>query len=425
MNIKEYPIKELIPYENNPRNNKEAVEYVANSIREFGFKVPIVIDKDMVIVAGHTRLLAAEKLGLESVPCIVADDLTPDQIKAFRLADNKTGEFASWDFEKLEFELDELSDFDMEQFGFTFEDEDEDIQIIEDEVPEVQEKTTIQRGDVFELGNHRLMCGDATNKEEIETLINGEEIDLVLTDPPYGIDIISGGAGTIGTGNWPTGKVGGGGPLRFGKNRGGKTHHNRQSEERSGGSIRTPKEKRITEDAVIASKTYRAVIGDDTTETAKNNYLLVKEISKNQILFGGNYFTDFLFPSKCWIVWDKNNTGNFADAELAWTSFDKGVKLYKFTWNGLVREGSREVEGITRVHPTQKPVGMLANILKDFSHEGDKILDCFGGSGSTLIACEQLGRKCYMAELDPHYCDVIIKRWENLTGKKAKLINRS
>lgn len=425
MNIKEYPIKDLIPYENNPRNNKEAVEYVANSIKEFGFKVPIVIDKDMVIVAGHTRLLAAEKLGLESVPCIVADDLTPDQVKAFRLADNKTGEFASWDFEKLEFELDELSDFNMEQFGFTFEDEDEDIQIIEDEAPEVQEKTTIQRGDVFELGNHRLMCGDATNKEEIETLINGEEIDLVLTDPPYGIDIISGGAGTIGTGNWPTGKVGGGGPLHFGKNRGGKTHHNRQGEERSGGSIRTPKEKRITEDAVIASKTYRAVIGDDTTETAKNNYLLVKEISKNQILFGGNYFTDFLFPSKCWIVWDKNNTGNFADAELAWTSFDKGVKLYKFTWNGLVREGSREVEGITRVHPTQKPVGMLANILKDFSHEGDKILDCFGGSGSTLIACEQLNRKCYMAELDPHYCDVIIQRWENLTGKKAKLINRS
>ena len=138
MNIKEYPIKDLIPYENNPRNNKEAVEYVANSIKEFGFKVPIVIDKDMVIVAGHTRLLAAEKLGLESVPCIVADDLTPDQVKAFRLADNKTGEFASWDFEKLEFELDELSDFDMEQFGFTFEDEDDFIPVDEDEFGNIE-----------------------------------------------------------------------------------------------------------------------------------------------------------------------------------------------------------------------------------------------------------------------------------------------
>ena len=166
MNIKEYPIKELIPYENNPRNNKEAVEYVANSIKEFGFKVPIVIDKDMVIVAGHTRLLAAEKLGLESVPCIVADDLTPDQIKAFRLADNKTGEFASWDFEKLEFELDELSDFDMEQFGFTFEDEDEDVQIIEDEAPEVPDVPVSKTGDIWDLGGasphmrrqHRSRC---------------------------------------------------------------------------------------------------------------------------------------------------------------------------------------------------------------------------------------------------------------------------
>ena len=166
MNIKEYPIKDLIPYENNPRNNKDAVEYVANSIKEFGFKVPIVIDKDMVIVAGHTRLLAAEKLGLESVPCIVADDLTPDQIKAFRLADNKTGEFASWDFEKLEFELDELSDFDMEQFGFTFEDEDEDVQIIEDEAPEVPDVPVSKTGDIWDLGGasphmrrqHRSRC---------------------------------------------------------------------------------------------------------------------------------------------------------------------------------------------------------------------------------------------------------------------------
>ena len=159
-------VDDLIPYENNPRNNKEAVEVVSNSIREFNFQNPIIIDKNMVIVAGHTRLLAAEKLGLESVPCIVADDLTPDQIKAFRLADNKTGEFASWDFEKLEFELDELSDFDMEQFGFTFEDEDEDVQIIEDEAPEVPDVPVSKTGDIWDLGGasphmrrqHRSRC---------------------------------------------------------------------------------------------------------------------------------------------------------------------------------------------------------------------------------------------------------------------------
>ena len=183
--------------------------------------------------------------------------------------------------------------------------------------------------------------------------------------------------------------------------------------------MNTPKNNRISPDAVVPAKVYKQIIGDETTETAKKCYEVAKEFSENQIIFGGNYFTDFLTPSRCWIVWDKENTGNFADAELAWTSFDKGVKLYRFMWNGLAREGSRKVEGITRVHPTQKPVGMLGNILNDFSDEGDAVLDCFGGSGSTLIACEQLNRTCYMMELDPHYVDVIIQRWETFTGQKA------
>ena len=187
--------------------------------------------------------------------------------------------------------------------------------------------------------------------------------------------------------------------------------------------MNTPINNRISPNAVVAARQYRPVIGDETTETAKKNYEIVKEVSENQIIFGGNYFTDFLSPSRCWIVWDKENTGNFADAELAWTSFNKGVRLYHFMWNGLAREGSRKVEGVTRVHPTQKPVGMLAEILKDFSDEDDLILDCFGGSGSTLLACEQTGRKCCMMELDPHYVDVIIKRWEDFTGQKAILLN--
>ena len=185
----------------------------------------------------------------------------------------------------------------------------------------------------------------------------------------------------------------------------------------------TPVNKRISPDAVIQSKVYSKIIGDDTTDTARACYDLMSQMTENQIIFGGNYFTDFLPPSRCWCVWDKQNTGNFADAELAWTSFDKGVKLYRWTWNGLVRQGDRNTEGITRVHPTQKPVGMIGNILKDFSEEGDTIVDCFGGSGSTLIACEQLNRKCYMCELDPHYVDVIIDRWEKFTGKKAVLLN--
>ena len=207
--------------------------------------------------------------------------------------------------------------------------------------------------------------------------MNGDEADLVLTDPPYGISVV-------------------GGDKAFGKVGGGN---------------------------IVESHLYSTIIGDDTTETSQANYEIVKELSKNQIIFGGNYFTDFLSPSRCWVVWDKQNTGNFADAELAWTSFDKGVRLYHFLWNGLCREGSRKVEGKTRVHPTQKPVGLMANIIKDFSEDGASVLDCFGGSGSTLIACEQTNRNCYMMELDPHYVDVIIARWENLTGEKAVLLD--
>lgn len=179
MTIKEIKTADLIPYENNPRNNDAAVDAVANSIKQFGFKVPIVIDKDNVIVAGHTRLKAAEKLGLDKVPCIVADDLTEEQIKAFRLADNKTAELAEWDFEKLESELQELADLDVEMAQFGFDDllENEPTEIVEDEVPEIDEENEpiTKRGDIWKLGNHYLMCGDATSKEDIEKLMNAGE----------------------------------------------------------------------------------------------------------------------------------------------------------------------------------------------------------------------------------------------------------
>ena len=162
---------------------------------------------------------------------------------------------------------------------------------------------------------------------------------------------------------------------------------------------------------IVKAGVYEKIIGDDTTETAEKSYNVYKELSENQIIFGGNYFTNFLEPSRCWIVWDKENSGNFADAELAWTSFDKGVKLYKHLWNGMSREGNRTDEGKTRVHPTQKPVGMLQKILEDFTEKGETVLDVFGGSGSTLIACEGTERKCFMIEMSEHYCDVIRRRY--------------
>jgi DNA modification methylase len=244
----------------------------------------------------------------------------------------------------------------------------------DDEAPEVDEKSepVSKRGEMYELGNSILMCGDSTDAEDVARLMGGEKASLVLTDPPYGISVVQ--SNSVGGLEQPTfGTVGGG--------------------------------------KVCKVHTYEKIIGDETTETAKKSFEIYSELSDNQIIFGGNYFTDFLPPSRCWLVWDKENTGNFADAELAWTSFDKGVKLYKHLWNGMSREGNRTDEGKTRVHPTQKPVGLLQKILNDFTEKGDVVLDVFGGSGSTLIACEGTGRKCLMIEMSENYCDVIRRRY--------------
>ena len=389
MEIINRKVKDLIPYDKNPRKNDEAVKYVKASIEQFGFKVPIVIDAQGVIVAGHTRLKAAKELGMKEVPCIVADDLTPEQIKAYRLADNMTASKSEWDVELLNTELLDLeANFDMADFGFEIypptgevSDDDFDADAVADAIIEPVTKL----GDIWTLGRHRLMCGDSTDKATVGRLMDGAKADMSFTDPPYGIAIVKGN------------KIGGGGATHFGK---------------AGG------------ESVVNANVYSPIIGDESTDTARNAYELMVDNSDNQIIFGGNYFTDFLPPKSCWCVWDKQNTGTyFADVEMAWTSFDKGAKLYKWLWSGLCRKGERKYELNKRVHPTQKPVGMIAAILSDFTDNGNTILDLFGGSGSTLIACEQLNRTCYMMELDPKYCDVIIKRWETLTGDKAVLLN--
>ena len=374
LSVEYLPVGALRPYERNARKHrKEDVQGIVNSIRQFGFDDPIGIwGPDNLIVEGHGRLLAAKQLGMETVPCIRLDHLNDEQRRAYALAHNKTAENSEWDFDILPEELESIVDIDMSKFGFEI-NLDEEQEIVEDEVPEAPEEPRTKIGDIYQIGQHRLICGDSTDHAVIDRLMDGVKAQLLLTDPPYGIDVV-------------------------------------QNRQVGGGKI-------------AKCNQYSAIIGDDTTDTARASYDVALTCTENQIIFGGKYFTDFLPPSRCWVVWDKQNTGNFADAELAWTSFDKGVRLYHFMWNGLCREGSREVEGKTRVHPTQKPVGMLADILKDFSEENDSILDCFGGSGSTLIACEQLNRRCYMCELDPKYCDVIVDRFEKFTGEKAVKVN--
>lgn len=388
MDVKNIQIKEIVPYEKNAKkHDKRQIDNVAESIRQYGFVQPVVIDRDGVIVIGHCRVLAAKKLGMEAVPCVCVDDLTPEQVNALRIVDNKSAEDgAAWDFDMLSMELPEI---DLSAFDFDWGLPEITEEVIEDEAPEVDEdaEPIAKLGDIWQLGRHRLLCADSTDKEAVELLMDGKKADMVFTDPPYGIDIVS--VDKVG-GDKPFGKVGFG---EKGKNK------------------------------ILECNKYMPIKGDETTDTARLNFEIVKQLSENQIIFGGNYFTDFLPPKACWCIWDKENTGNFADVEMAWTSFDKGAKLYRWLWNGLCRKGERAVEGKSRVHPTQKPVGLIAEILKDFTKEDDIILDCFGGSGSTLIACEQIDRTCYMIEYEAHYVDVIIKRWENLTGEKAVLLS--
>jgi DNA modification methylase len=376
-----WPIEKFINYEKNPRKNDHAVEKTANAIREFGFRVPVIAKSDGLVVDGHLRLKAAAELGLKEIPVLLADDLSEAQIQAFRISVNQVSNLADWDLDKLKVEIDSLIelDFDTDLLGFeegfidNLLDEPEEVDIPEEgETPEPQPDPITKKGDIWILGKHRLMCGDSTMIDDVEKLMDGEKADMVFTDPPYGINVVK-----------SSNEIGGNG--------------------------------------VAKTNNYQPIKGDDGTQYAEDFYNLSKEFLKIEtfIIWGGNYFTNFLQPSRCWLVWDKKNSGDFSDCELAWTNLSTGgVRLYEFLWNGMIRGGDKQLEG-DRVHPTQKPVGLFLNILKDF--ESVNILDGFGGSGSTLIACENLNRVCYMMELSEQYCDVIIKRWQNLTGEDAVL----
>ena len=378
-------VKDLIPYVNNSRtHSEEQVNQICASINEFGFTNPLLIDEKDSIIAGHGRLMASKKLGMEEVPCVVLEGLTEAQKKAYIIADNKMALNAGWDEELLKIELENLKelDFDLGLTGFNVDELDdilgkneEEVEIVEDDFEvEVPEEPKAKLGDIYQLGNHRLMCGSSTDVDIVNKIIDNNKSDLVYTDPPYGISIVN-----------DKGKVGA--------------------------------------ENLAKNKTYLEVKGDDTTETAQEFYNTCIALNIDKfIMWGGNYFTDFLPFSPSWLIWDKRidmNSNNFADGEMAWCSFKTPVRIYHQLWNGMIREGERE----DRVHPTQKPIRMQTEILKDFTNENDKIYDGFGGSGSTLMACEQTNRICYMMEYEPHYVDVIINRWEQFTGKKAVLLN--
>lgn len=389
MEIIKLNINEVIPYPDNPRKNDNAVDAVAESIKQCGYCSPIVIDEDNVILAGHTRLKALKKLKWKEVECVRKTGLTEEQKKKYRILDNKTNELAEWDFDLLEEEIDGL-DFDGFDFGFEMSEFEEPQTIIEDEPPEVDEENEpiTQLGDIWQLGAHRLMCGDSTDKATVERLMDGKKADMILSDPPYGMGLDTDFSGAVGS----LGSLG-----RKGGTRGNK---------------------------------YDKIIGDnddfkpELISTFFDNFGYCKEV----FLFGADYFAELL-PNKndgAWLCWDKRKESQ-ADAigsefELIWSKNKHKRRMLRHDWFGFLSSQNAK-DAQHRVHPTQKPVTLLVDIINQWGNGCNIIVDLYGGSGSTLIACEQLERTCYIMELDPKYCDVIVKRWETFTGKKAVKIN--
>jgi|694.fasta_scaffold82010_2 DNA modification methylase len=358
-------ITEIRLNKDNPRVIKDdKFKKLVKSIQEFPQMLeirPIVVNDEMVVLGGNMRLKACIEAGLKEVPIIKASSLTPEQQKEFIIKDNVG--FGEWEWDVLanEWDVEKLTDWGLDIPNYeakVLEAEEDDF-----EVPETVQ-TDIVLGDLFEIGEHRLLCGDSTDSDQVAKLMNGEKADMVFTDPPYGIDIV---------GN--NGKVGGDNKAKNG--------------------------------------VYSKVIADDTTDTAKEFYQTCISLGfENFIIWGGNYFTDFLPFSSSWIIWDKRgdmNSNNFADGEMAWCSFETRVRIYKQIWNGMIREGEKD----KRVHPTQKPIKVLSDIIND-QIKGNFLFDGFLGSGSTMVAAHQLKRKCYGMELDPKYCQVIIDRMRKL-----------
>lgn len=377
-------IEDLKPYERNPRNNSDAIDYVANSIKEFGFKVPVIIDKNNVIVAGHTRYKASKKLGIKEIPCIVADDLNEEQIKAFRLADNKVAEKSEWDFDLLNDELTDILNLDMGDFGFDLDVEELEPEIIEDEIPEPPAEPESKLGDVYQLGEHRLMCGDSTVVTDVEKLMDGAQADLLITDPPYNVDYES----------------------------------------------KSDKSLKIKNDNMKDDEFYKFLY-----DAFVNAYVSIKDgasfycwYASREVVNFSNAIQDAGLSIKQELIWNKNSLvigrqdyqWKHEPCLYGWKE-TASHNWYSDRTQTTVMDFDKPLKNIE--HPTMKPVGLFSYQIENSSKEGDLVLDLFGGSGTTMIACEQLGRKAYLMEFDPRYVDVIIHRWEDFTGKKAVKLN--
>lgn len=487
MKVQDVSIDKIKPYENNPRDNEAGVDAVANSIKEFKWQQPIVVDENNVIIVGHTRYLAAKKLGLKKVPVKVATGLTSEQVKAYRLADNKTGELTSWDDELLSGELNDILDIDMSDFGFNIDNlpeieiQDENNEVVEDDFEEEPPTDPNSKlGQLYKLGRHYLMCGDSTDPKQVKKLMRGGTADLVFTDPPYGMKKEKDGVENDNL-NYED-------LLGFNKKWIPITFDNLKEN----GSwycwgIDEPLMdiySNILKPMIKANKiTFRNLLTWDKGSGQSQNSDLTRSYATadEKCLFvmcgvqGFNNNSDHYFKG-----WDKIRLYLSNEAQKVGLTSAKlkeitGVGMYshwftKSQWMFIpekyykeLQKYYKEYDGFkkeydelkkeyysTRAyfnnthdnmnnvwhferttgkereaaggHATPKPLKLCARAIKSSSREGEKVLDVFGGSGSTLIACEQLNRSAYLMELEPKWVDVIIKRWEDFTGEKAELI---
>ncbi|MDA7504045.1 DNA modification methylase [bacterium] len=431
MHIENRKLTEITPYDNNPRINAGAVESVANSIREYGFRQPIVVDEQGVIVVGHTRFKAAQQLGLTTVPVHVANGLSEAQVKAYRIADNQTGSIAEWDFDLLPLELTALSelDFDLDLLGFSAEeltglltDKTVDGNTDVDDVPEPPDAATTQPGDIYQLGQHRLMCGDSANPDHLDQLLAGNKIHLVNMDPPYNVKVEPRSNNAIAAG------------LSSFE---GTKHHQKLDVERHPGKSKPTQKKLRAKDRPLANDFVTDEEFDVLLDGWFGNAARVLVSGGGFYIWGGyancaNY-PPFLKKHGLYfsqaLIWDKQHPvltrKDFMGAhEWCFYGWKEGAAhQYYGPHNATDLWHVKKVNPQSMVHLTEKPVELAVRAIEFSSKKGQNVLDLFGGSGSTLMGCEQAGRKAYLMELDPLYCDVIVQRWEQFTGKKAERLS--
>ena len=429
MKIELRPISEIKPYPNNPRINDDAVDTVAGSIKEFGFRQPIVVDTDGVIICGHTRFKAAQKLGLEKVPVHVATDLTADQIKAYRIADNKSSELADWNFDLLPIELGELqtAGFDLSLLGF---DSDELLKLISgdvaegltdpDDVPAPPDKAVTQPGDLWILGDHRLLCGDSSKPEDLDRLMGGKTIQLVNTDPPYNVKVEPRSNNAIAAG------------LSSFK---GTTHHQSMDVARHPEKSKPTQKKLRAKDRPLANDFVTDDEFDRLLDAWFGNAARALDPGRGFYIWGGyancGNYPPFLKKHELYfsqaIIWDKMHPvltrKDFMGAhEWCFYGWKEGAAhVYLGPNNATDLWQIKKVNPQSMVHLTEKPVELAVRAMQYSSRPGENVLDLFGGSGSTLIAAEQTGRHAFLMELDCLYADVIIDRYQRFTGKPAIL----